>query len=89
MVFHFRKTDSGQKKERFLILSAILILLKKRKVDYDMKILSCVFEIEPASPLKNAEKMIAICKEKDAELCLFAAYALTGISALIRKKAEK
>ena len=80
MVFHFRKTDSGQKKERFLILSAILILLKKRKVDYDMKILSCVFEIEPASPLKNAEKMIAICKEKDAELCLFPAYALTGIS---------
>lgn len=51
------------------------------KERYDvMKILSCVFEITPANPLKNAEKIMEICAESDADICLFPAYVLTGVA---------
>lgn len=45
-----------------------------------MKIYASVFVTDVGNPIANAEKMIQIMKENEADIYLFPAYCLTGIS---------
>ena len=43
-----------------------------------MKILSAVFVVKVAKPMQNADEMIRIMEEHEADVYLFPAYCLTG-----------
>lgn len=45
-----------------------------------MKIYASVFVTKVAKPMQNAEKMIEIMQKNEADIYLFPAYCLTGVS---------